>query len=208
MKKLNKSSDVKKYLKNGTLTEPFLETEYVHKVIAENIQKCKEQNINRTELKAIVSWVKNKLKSTYDVVFEKNNKFQRTAKEIWESGISTGCTDYCLVFATLARQMGYSTTILLTAAINFVIGSQTSNKNTEFNGHVFCECFENNKWVLIDPTFREKVEDYNTQKIELPYKVAAFTTFIPYKREIDMGGKYTVNDHNRGMWYAVKNIKI
>lgn len=95
MQKLNKT-EVEKYLKSGVLTEPFLDTDLVQAKIDKDFNFKIAKNKNYTKIESLYNWIHKNIKSTTDTEKKWKYKFQRTAKEIWESGFATGCTDYAL----------------------------------------------------------------------------------------------------------------
>ncbi len=70
--------------------------------------------------------------------YENNNniKFTRTATQIMNSGIYTGCSDFALLFETIAREKGIPTIHLQTVRKKFVQDLQ-SNIQTPIKGHHF-----------------------------------------------------------------------
>ena len=200
MEKLNNTTDLKKYLRFGNLTQPFLETAYILNKITIDYEAKQKQGKSVTILESIINWIKYNIRTeNISEKFQHNNKFQRLAKEIWESGLSTGCTDYAILFCVFARQLGYPCTLLHTAQSEWLEKLKNNEKINYHSGHSFCECYYNNEWILVDPTCREIVRDYNPQKIELHYNVGESSTFIPYIRDLDLGKKQTLKEHNDQM---------
>lgn len=204
MNKLDRS-DVNKYLQFGNLTKPFLKKEYIEEMVLRdyNFRKSEEKTI----FESLAKWINHELRFAKTVA-EKNCKFSRTAKEIWESGFTTGCTDMGLVFATMARQLGYPTTLLHTAEENWIKRLQAGEDSKMHYGHTFCEVFFNDKWILVDPTAKKILYDYNTTKIQLPYDLGGNCIFIPYKRCIDFEKPQTVVAHNELMDKFCKDIDL
>ena len=198
MKNLTKN-DCEKYLQYGNLTQPFLEKEYVlNKVLIDYNHKIKE-NKNYTKIDALYNWIHHCMDEKPQQEEKNNVKFRRTAKEIWESGFASGCTDYATLFATFARQIGIPTTLLHTAEYNWVRGLQNNENQPLHVGHSFCECFYEDRWVLVDPTFRKIEKKYNSDKITLSYQVSKSNIYIPYFRGLDLGKKQSVREHNEIM---------
>lgn len=113
MKNLTES-DKNYFLTSGVLTYPFVSNEYVlEKVLCDYNAKL-AKGIKTTKIESLFNWI-NKSVKFGDNEFNNKFRFQRTAEEIWNSKIMTGCTDYATVFATFARQIGIPTTILHTA---------------------------------------------------------------------------------------------
>ena len=131
-------NEIKKYLKSGKQTQitPLLEK------TASSFRKREFELILE-----ILDWVKNNLKKSSssekkDLLFRK-----RTSDEIVKSKIATGCTDYALVFIALIRAKK------IPAKYIEAIWLKWLDKRDEqyIEGHVFVECFINNKWYIIDP---------------------------------------------------------
>ena len=181
------------------LTQPFLDDEYVlQKVLMDYVHKIKV-NKNYTEIESLYNRIHHCIKSTDDENLKKKFKFQRTAKEIWESGFCTGCTDWATLFITFARQIGIPTTILHTAEEDWVKKLKSNEKQPVNIGHSFCECFYKDKWILVDPTFRKLIPSYDSDKIILDYEIAEKNTFIPYFRGLDLEKRQTMKEHNEEM---------
>lgn len=62
-----------------------------------------------------------------------------------------GCHDTGLVFAAIARELGYPAVMVRTVSIAW-IGQYQANENKGFVGHVFVEVFLDGRWILIDST--------------------------------------------------------
>lgn len=198
--KFLKSLDANKYLFGGNLTQPFLDDDFVlNKVMSDYEAKIKT-NPNTTKLHSLMAWIHHNVKSAKgDRDFINRNKFQRTSQEIWQSKIITGCTDYAMLFATFARQIGIATTFLHTAEKNWLERLKNGDKSEIYYGHSFCECFYENKWVLVDPTYNKIQYNYNPKLLELNYKVGEYSVFVPYFRGLDLGEKQTLKQHNDKM---------
>ena len=187
--------DKDKYLDSGILTEPFMNIDELNKLLKAEEQKRINSNKEPDIIKSLMDLVH------YNITYSKekniqNQKFKRTAKEIWESKFTSGCTDTAIVFATLARQLKIPTTILHTAQQEWVNKLKTGQDSFHHYGHSFCECFYQNKWILVDPTAGMITEDYNSEKIVLNYKLGISNTFLPYFRGLDIGRKMTAREHN------------
>lgn len=208
MKNLNTQSDVEEYLKSGEMTRPFLRDEFVKEKVYKDYNFKKQTKPNASPLLSLASWVKANVKYCDDKDFSSKNKFGRTAKQVWESKIATGCTDYAIVFATLARQLGYATTLLHTAEEEWVKSLKNGEKSNCAIGHSFCECFdkEKGKWVLVDPTCREIVEDYDAERLFLPYDKLGHKVYLPYFRGKDLGEVQNIKSHNAEMERACKQL--
>lgn len=63
----------------------------------------------------------------------------------------SGCHDWALVYASLARELGYPAVLVDTAGINWA-KRYRAGQTSSFSGHVFVEIFVNGKWILVDST--------------------------------------------------------
>jgi hypothetical protein len=81
-----------------------------------------------------------------------------------------GCHDWGLVFASLARELGYPAVMVDTASIAWVKSVQAGQKGP-YVGHVFVEVFVGGRWVLVDPTNNWYVEtSYDPANQVIPLK--------------------------------------
>ncbi len=200
---MRKALNPEKYLHPGKQTKPWLDSVELKKRFE---QYKKEHPKYDDELILLAFFLKNKnedpdfggCKSADDVEFRNKNRFSRTAQQIWESKQLTGCTDYALVFACFARQLGIPTTLLHTVSNKwlekFKLG--TLEDPRMHAGHTFCECYYNGNWVLVDPTFHEVMYKYDLPKIRLQYKVGDDYLYYAYKREIDLGKPMSTDEFN------------
>jgi hypothetical protein len=62
-----------------------------------------------------------------------------------------GCHDHGLVYAAVARELGYPAVMARTVSIAWVERFQAGEQGNHV-GHVFVEVFLNDKWILIDST--------------------------------------------------------
>ena len=198
MKKLNKTTDIERYLKNGALTEPFLDTESIKENVFRDYKKKNGKIEGYTPLHSLFNWIDHCTKFG-DKEFNAKNRFQRTAQEIWESQTTTACSDYAILFATFARQLGYPTTFLHTAEEGWLKRLKNNGEYNHHCGHSFCEVFYEGKWVLVDPTFRKIETDYNPSRLILSYKVGQGNIYIPYQRDLDLGVRQSTKEHNLSM---------
>lgn len=200
--------DCNEYLRNGSLTEPFLETEYVLMKIMTDYNKKIQTDKSYTKLDALFNWIHHCMNIKPSQDLKNKVKFQRTAKEIWESGFASGCTDWAMLFSTFARQIGIPTTLLHTAEYNWVKNLQNNINQPIHIGHSFCECFYEDKWILVDPTFRKIEYEYNCNKLKLSYKVSNSDIYIPYFRGLDLGRKQSMQEHNHEMDEECLNLML
>ena len=203
-----KLTDCDYYLKNGPLTQPFLPTDFVLKKVESDYNQKVKTDKSYTKIDSLINYIHHVIKSTEDINFKNKYKFRRTAQEIWESGICTGCTDWSILFATLSRQIGIPTTFLHTAELDWILKLQKNEKPPIHKGHTFCECFDGKEWKLVDATFRKIESNYNVKKLILSYNISGSNIFIPYFRGLDLGKKQSTREHNDEMDVYCKNITI
>lgn len=213
MKKLNDTMDIQIYLKHGKLTKPFL-TDDELKSELERVKNALLKEGKPAEIEdCLLAFVHEKIKMSEDQNFIKANKYSRTAGEIFKNGVSTGCTDFAYVFATLCRQLNIPTTLLQTAQKEWVnkyvnqLASDDPNKDYRMHhGHSFCECYIHGKWVLVDPT--SCIIDWkydSTMPIHLnDYKIDESMDYLPYFRGTDLKEKQTLKQFTNNEEIAVR----
>lgn len=194
MRELNKEY----FLNYGVLTAPFLKDEVVTEAVHICIKNYSNNGETINDLQSLVKWV-NYLINFDDIDDVEVKRFSRNCKEIYDSKIALGCTDYAILFATFARQLGIPTTILHTAEENWLVNYQNGTPLKTHYGHTFCECFYNEQWILIDPTAAIIIGKYDQNKIILPYDLSGCNVYYPYQRELDLLKKMTTMEHNAEM---------
>lgn len=197
--------DCKKYLKFGENTEPFLSNEYVIKKVEMDYQEKIKTNPQYLKIQSLMAWIKHCVVSG-DEEFNKKSKFKRTSKEIWESGVATGCTDYALLFCTFARQLGIPTTFLQTVSKDTLEQIKNGEKIKLFKGHSFCECFLDGKWILCDPTFKSITFNYDLPTFNLHYNVGECTCFSAFDRGVDKRLYKSIFHHNQSSIKKINNM--
>jgi len=97
----------------------------------------------------VLSWLK-EASFKYESSSEKKKKIfrKRTALEIIESGIVSGCTDFALVFISLMRAKGVPTKYIEGIRRRWL---EIGREEESIEGHIFAECFIKNKWYIVDP---------------------------------------------------------
>lgn len=139
------------YFKNVDYNKPevFLANGEQTKANSE-IQAIATQFNNRKDLSTvqkIFRWTSQNLR------YGPGEKFGRTSAQIIGSRIATGCTDYGLAFATLARGKGITTVFAQAARIDWiedlVSGSPQANM---IRGHILVEVLVDGEWYLVDST--------------------------------------------------------
>ena len=205
MKGLTKK-DAEKYLQFGTLTQPFLANDYVLERVLHDYNHKISLGEKTTKIERLMGWIAHNVKYSNDEKFNAEHKFNRTAQEIWESKIVTGCTDKALLFCTFARQIGIPTAFLHTAEFGWLAELKNNSNPQAHKGHTFCECFYDGAWLLVDSTCKKIVKNYNVSKIVLPYNNLGSTVFVPYFRGLDFGQKMTLKQHNQQEELLCKNL--
>lgn len=206
MEKLNSSDNVEGFLKSGKLTAPFLETDYVAGRI-ECDMNAKGGCGACAKVQSLMNWICSKVKyASGDKEYICNNQFNRSAKEVFESGKTVGCTDYAILFATFARQIGISTTYLHTASVKWLENLKNGEELDKCKGHSFCECFVDGEWILVDPTNKKIIGKYDAEKIKIKYLIGGENEFIPYFRGLDPGKKLGLGGNNKLMKDECKKL--
>jgi len=129
-------SDVSKYLQSGPQTEITTKIEKI-------AQSFKKEGIDLVF--EILSWIYKNIK------FNQENKMklfrQRTADQIIKDGFATGCTDWALIFIVLARAKKIPTIYVETIRKRWL----EEGEEDKIEGHIFAECFIDEKWHIINP---------------------------------------------------------
>ena len=94
-----------------------------------------------------------------------------TTDQLFQSRRLGGCHDWGLVYASIARDLGYPVVMIDTAGIAWAKGF-LAGKKSPYLGHVFVEVFVADKWVLVDSTNNWYVEgDYDPANAIIPLKM-------------------------------------
>lgn len=94
-----------------------------------------------------------------------------TVEQLFKERRLGGCHDWGLVYASIARELGYPTVMIDTAGIAWAKGF-LSGKKGPYLGHVFVEVFIGGKWVLVDSTNNWYVENsYDPANGVVPLKM-------------------------------------
>jgi transglutaminase-like putative cysteine protease len=114
--------------------------------------------------------------------------FESTANGILATGVATGCTDYAVAFATLARAKGIPAVIVDSAQVEWI---QRGARLNQVSGHFFVEVQLGNEWFLVDSTSGEMYIFYDRENWVLPSGYVAFSKALSV---IDTGA--TEQTHN------------
>ena len=155
--------------------------------------------------KLVYSFEKQKYASTY--------KRTRTAEQIIKSKCFTGCTDFTLVFAALARAKGIPATVTETVRKEW-LKENVNNFWTEYKqGHFFSEVYlaDEGKWVVVDPTANvltgRDSEGYYTGPNPDIDKSGNSIGYIQTDKGLS-GIKYVLFERGLDSWdYGVKNLE-
>jgi len=98
---------------------------------------------------SIMSWLRSNLPSCGSL----DGVRALTAEQIINSGCARGCTDYALVFVTLARAKGISASYTDTIETNYLNKIKSDgNISGMFYGHAFSDVYVNGQWITVNPT--------------------------------------------------------
>jgi len=90
------------------------------------------------------------IKDNFDCCIEAD--FGRHISEILETRHMSGCHDYGVLFAALARAKGFTVNYMQAFNVEQIQSYQANPENiTAASGHVFCEVWLDDDWVLVDP---------------------------------------------------------
>lgn len=186
----------RKYLEDGEMSQQFLSSNRLDRKMA----RAKNDN---EKVKILYRYIHAHTRNANFVSkkYKATHKFQRTAGEIWHDKKMTGCTDYALVFSTLARKYGLPTTILDTVEQGCFNGLQNNKSPNGVNGHAFCEVLVDGKWVLADPTFKKTEANYDPQNVKLTglHNVLGKQKFVSISRQVDTMQRQSIKEHNENL---------
>jgi len=127
-----------------------------------------------------------------------------------------GCHDWGLVYASVARELGYPAVLVDTASIAWAKQFQSGEKGP-YVGHVFVEVFVAGQWVLVDSTNNWYVENgYDPANPVIPLRggIAGSTEetsgFYVLRKGIDTWGYgvRNVTELNGLMAESARQLKI
>ena len=87
-------------------------------------------------------------------------RFLCTADELFESRVLGGCSDYALVEISMFRALGIPSRMVMTASVDWIYQYRQDDL-TMTHGHSFIEVFLEDRWHLVDTTFRWLFSDYD-----------------------------------------------
>jgi hypothetical protein len=156
------------YFENIDYTNPslFLQTGEQTKATTSIKELAGKVDTNINDLE-VVKDIFHVVHNAADVVSE-GEKFSLTADQILKRGF-TGCTDFGLVYAAVARELGIPTVFVQTARVDWIDDYLKQNKNmNSIRGHIFVELYINSKWYLVDSTNGKLFLDYDRNNPALP----------------------------------------
>lgn len=86
--------------------------------------------------------------------------FTQTADELFKTRILGGCSNFALVTVTLFRALEIPARVVLTANVDWMLAYRENNLLIS-TGHVFIEAYLEDRWYLVDPTYRIIFLDYD-----------------------------------------------
>lgn len=171
------------FLKNGPQTQNIN-----HKDVLEKFNDNKDLS-TLIEIYRYIS--ETEYKNSSDISID---KFARTVEEIIESKTLTGCTDYGLLFASLARDKGIPTIFIQTAHESWIYDRVREIDKGIF-GHILIEVYIDGKWRYIDSTSGKYFPEYNTDNFSLNDGYYVFSKSI----EVYDSGISTENENFQNM---------
>jgi hypothetical protein len=133
-------------------------------------------------------------------------KFSRTAVDIINSKLATGCTDNGLAFAALSRTKGIPTVFVQTARMDWVKKLvENDPKKNSITGHILVEVLlSDNKWYLVDPTAGKLFYNYDKSNLSLSDGYYVFAKSI----EVFDSGVKNVMQNNTKMLSVFEGFDI
>jgi hypothetical protein len=114
--------------------------------------------MNLDEINSISNFV-NYFPATEDKELRRSLWRKRGAREILDSGYTTGCTDKALIFMHFSRNLGFPTTYVETLDKRYVNDLKRGFLGS-IEGHIFCDVESDDKVVHINPGYgRTKIVD-------------------------------------------------
>lgn len=95
-------------------------------------------------------------------------KFERTADELYKSRKLGGCSDFALVEIVLFRTVGIPAKMVITANVDWMVQYQMGSYYP-MEGHSFIEVFLEDKWYLVDSTYRWLYSGYDPKRPSYPH---------------------------------------
>jgi transglutaminase-like putative cysteine protease len=132
------------YLQEGPLTQ-------VTNLVRANAELIANGSTTEETVKNILEWLHSALQiGTCD-----NHRDAVSADHLIQRRCLSGCTDYTIVFAALARAKGISATVTETVSEKWIAEMVWNNSwNPSKEGHFYSEVYlpERSAWIVVDPT--------------------------------------------------------
>ena len=146
------------YLKTGNQSE--LEEQYIKEISNQlNIISKDIKNIG-----VIFKWKQNHFKT-----YSAGGKFigKITVNQIMEENALSGCHDHGLILVSVLRKYEFPAIMVDAAGIQWALDFAEGKQNG-FKGHIFIEVYVKDRWILIDSTSGEYIENYNPLNSVIP----------------------------------------
>lgn len=95
-------------------------------------------------------------------------KFTLTADDLFKSGELGGCGDYALVEIALFRAVGIPSRMVVTANVDWIYQFRKNNLSLT-EGHSFIEVYLEDRWHLLDSTYRWLFCEYDPDSLNFPH---------------------------------------
>lgn len=103
-----------------------------------------------------------------------------TVDQMLADRVLTGCHDWGLMYASIARELGYPTVMVDVTSVWLAKQFQSGQRKVPYYGHVFVEVFVEGKWILVDSTNNWYVEKgYDPANPVIPLKAPPDATNDP-----------------------------
>ena len=191
-------------MKSGELTRPFMDTADIADSVSEIVEYEKAKNKVADEIKSLAYWIRSQVDYSNNEMY-KEERFNRTAEEIYDDRVALDSNDYALLFSTFARQLRIPTSMLYTVNYNdFINLGENIDLDKDLATKVFCECYYDERWVLVDPMYGNTIDDYKRGCFEIQNKNGK-QKYVTYKRCVDLDKKMTVEKMRE---YEKENCQI
>lgn len=174
----------KGYFQNVDYSNPdnFLQTGKQTE-ITPRIKKIADSINNKEELNLIAT-IYNEVKKFPISNHHEHDFFNNTADQLLDSGL-TGCNDWGIAFASIARAKKIPTVFVQAARMDWVEDYlKNSDHQGMFRGHIMVECYVKGEWYLVDSQAGRIYLNYNRNNFSLPDGEYAFSKSIEV---FDMG---------------------
>jgi transglutaminase-like putative cysteine protease len=95
-------------------------------------------------------------------------KFTRTADELYENRVLGGCSDFALAEIVMFRALGIPSRMVVTANVDWIYQYRQDDLAMA-EGHSFIEVFLEDRWYLVDSTYRWLFSDYVPGRPSYPH---------------------------------------